>query len=121
MYINSTGFYIPTARVENSYFLNVNGLTDEWILKRTGISTRSKAAENEGHNSMGLMAIENALKTLPYDISDIDLIVSASYSPYVSSALPQEQRQRATVRTTRAMLIIFFIAVFLLPVIRVFG
>lgn len=82
MYINSTGFYIPQERVANSYFLNVNGLTDEWILKRTGISTRSKAAENEGHNSMGLNAIENALKDLPYDIKDIDLIVSASYSPY---------------------------------------
>ena len=82
MYINSTGFYIPEERVSNSYFFNVNGLTDEWILKRTGISTRSKAGENEGHNSMGLEAIENAIKNLPYDIKDIDLIVSASYSPY---------------------------------------
>ncbi len=82
MYINSTGFYIPEERVSNSYFFNVNGLTDEWILKRTGISTRSKAGENEGHNSMGLAAIENAIKNLPYDIKDIDLIVSASYSPY---------------------------------------
>ena len=61
MYINSTGFYIPAARVANSYFLNVNGLTDEWILKRTGISTRSKASKEEGHNSMGLNAIEDAL------------------------------------------------------------
>ena len=82
MYINSTGFYIPAARVSNSYFLNVNGLTDEWILKRTGISTRSKAPSEEGHNSMGLNAIEDALKNLPYDIKEIDLIVSASYSPY---------------------------------------
>lgn len=82
MYINSTGFYIPEERVSNSYFFNVNGLTDEWILKRTGISTRSKAGENESHNSMGLAAIENAIKNLPYDIKDIDLIVSASYSPY---------------------------------------
>lgn len=82
MYINSTGYYIPERRIPNSYFLNVNGLTDEWIFKRTGISTRSKAAENEGHNSMGLNAIEDAIKNLPYDIKDIDLIVSASYSPY---------------------------------------
>lgn len=94
MYINSTGYYIPTARVENSYFLNVNGLTDEWILKRTGISTRSKAADNEGHNSMGLMAIENALQTLPYDIKEIDLIVSASYSPYDTVATLAHLTQR---------------------------
>ncbi len=82
MFVNSTGFYIPEGRVDNDYFLNVNGLTSDWILKRTGIQTRSKAAENEGHNSMGLAAIEDAIKTLPYDIKDIDLIVSASYSPY---------------------------------------
>ena len=79
MYINSTGYYIPVGRV---YFLNINGLTSDWILKRTGISSRSKAAENEGHNSMGLNAIEDAVSKLLYDIKDIDLIVSASYSPY---------------------------------------
>lgn len=82
MYINSTGYYVPEQRVHNDYFLNVNGLSDEWIYKRTGIRSRSKAAPGEGHNSMGLAAIENALKSLPYDIKEVDLIVSASYSPY---------------------------------------
>lgn len=82
MYINSTGYYVPEGRVDNDHFLNVNGLTADWILKRTGTSTRSKAAEGEGHNSMGLAAIENAIRLLPYDIKDVDLIVSASYSPY---------------------------------------
>lgn len=82
MYINATGYYIPDERVGNDHFLSLNGLTSEWILKRTGISTRSKAGEGEGHNSMGLAAIENALSKLPYDIKDVDLIVSASYSTY---------------------------------------
>lgn len=82
MYINSTGFYIPEGRVYNDHFLEVNGLTSDWILQRTGIKSRSIAEKGEGHNSMGLNAVEDALKTLPYDIKDIDLIVSASYSPY---------------------------------------
>lgn len=82
MYINSTGFFVPEGRVGNDHFLNVNGLTDEWIFKRTGIKSRSKCGEGEGHNSMGLAAIEDALHNLKYDIKDIDLIVSASYSPY---------------------------------------
>ena len=82
MYINATGYYVPTERVDNDYFKDVNGLTDDWIYKRTGIKSRSKAAEGEGHNSMGLAAIDNAIKTIPYDIKDVDLIVSASYSPY---------------------------------------
>lgn len=33
MYINSTGYYVPSARIDNAYFENVNGLTDEWIVK----------------------------------------------------------------------------------------
>ena len=82
MYINTTGYYIPNGRVYNDHFLNVNGLTSDWILKRTGIFSRSKAAENEGHNSMGLNAIADAVAKLSYDIKEVDLIVSASYSPY---------------------------------------
>ena len=64
MYINATGHYIPSARIDNAYFLPINGLTDEWIVRRTGIHTRSRVAENEGHNSMGLDAIRNALPKL---------------------------------------------------------
>lgn len=82
MYINSTGFYVPSGRVHNDHFLEVNGLTNDWIVKRTGIISRSIVGEGEGHNSMGLDAIANAIETLPYDIKEIDLIVSASYSPY---------------------------------------
>lgn len=94
MYINSTGFYVPEGRVYNDHFLNVNGLTSEWIVKRTGIESRSKAGEGEGHDSMGLNAIEDAIKNLPYDIKDIDLIVSASYSPYDTVATIAHLAQR---------------------------
>lgn len=94
MYINATGFYVPSGRVDNDYFKDVNGLTDEWIYKRTGIKTRSKAGENEGHNSMGLNAINDAIKSLPYDIKDVDLIVSASYSPYDTVATLAHVAQR---------------------------
>lgn len=82
MYINSTGYYVPAQRIPNSYFQNINGLSDEWIVKRTGIHTRSKCGPGEGGNSMGLAAIDDALRTLPYDIKEVDLIVSACYSPY---------------------------------------
>ncbi|MCH5319216.1 MAG: ketoacyl-ACP synthase III [Paramuribaculum sp.] len=94
MYINSIGCYIPEGRIDNDYFLNVNGLTSEWILKRTGIQTRSKAGENEGHNSMGLNAVEDALKKLPYDIRNVNLIVSAAYSVYDSVATLAHETQK---------------------------
>lgn len=94
MYLNTTGHYIPEERVPNERFLALNGLTDEWILQRTGIRTRSKAGEGEGHNSMGLAAIKAAATKLPYNIEDVDLIVSASYSPYDTVATLAHIAQR---------------------------
>ncbi len=82
MFINATGFYVPSARVHNDYFLNLNGLTDEWIYQRTGIRTRSKASNDENTHTMGIEAVKNALPKLPYRIEDVDLIVAASYSPF---------------------------------------
>lgn len=104
MFINSTGYYVPEARVDNDHFLPINGLTSDWIVKRTGIITRSKAADDEGHNSMGLAAIENALPTLPYDIKDVDLIVSASYSVYDTVAtLAHEAQKKYEIDGARAV------------------
>lgn len=81
MYINSTGFYIPSERIHNNYFLHLNGLTSEWIHQRTGIITRSKAGINENTHTMGIEAIKNALPRLPYKIEEVDLVIGASYSP----------------------------------------
>ncbi|MDR1203240.1 MAG: ketoacyl-ACP synthase III [Tannerellaceae bacterium] len=82
MFINATGVYVPEERVHNNHFLEVNGLTSEWIEQRTGIVTRSKAKPEENITTMGLDSIRDALPKLPYDITDVDLIISASYSPY---------------------------------------
>ncbi len=94
MYINATGYYVPAGRIDNEYFKDVNGLTSDWIYKRTGIKSRSKAAPGENHNSMGLAAINDALKSLSYDVKDVDLIVSASYSPYDTVATLAHVAQR---------------------------
>lgn len=82
MFINSIGCYVPEGRVDNEYFKDVNGLTSDWIVQRTGIQTRSKAGEGENVDSMGIAAVEAAMANLPYDIKEVDLIVAASYSVY---------------------------------------
>lgn len=94
MYINSMGYYVPSGRVTNDYFLSVNGLTSDWIVQRTGIMSRSKALEGEGHDSMGLEAIDNAIEKLPYDVKEVDLIVSAAYSAYDTVATLAHIAQR---------------------------
>lgn len=82
MYINAIAHYIPSERVPNSYFEPLNGLSESWILQRTGIKSRSKASEQENCNTMAISATQELEGKLSFDIKEIDLIVGASYSPH---------------------------------------
>jgi len=82
MFINTISHYIPEGRVPNAYFKKINGLDDEWIYERTGIRVRSKVTAGENTNTMAVEAVKRAIKDLPFDIREVDLIVGASYSPY---------------------------------------
>lgn len=94
MYINAMGYYVPERRINNEYFKDINGLTADWIVQRTGIETRSRVSENENVNTMAFAAIDNALPELPYDIKSVDLIVAASYCAYDTVATPAHEAQR---------------------------
>ena len=82
MYLNSIAHYIPETVVPNSYFSDLNGLTDEWITTRTGIKERRKAGKKENTHTMAIASVDLALKNLPFPASEVDLIVGATYSPY---------------------------------------
>ncbi len=82
MFINGFGHYLPTELVANDYFLKVNGLSDNWIYERTGIKTRTKASSDENTNTMGINAVRNISDNIPYCLTDVDLIVGATYSPF---------------------------------------
>lgn len=82
MYINSISHYLPQQIIKNDYFLKINGLSEDWITKRTGIIERRKALPCENANTMAVDAVKRTIKNLPYAISDIDLIVGATYSPF---------------------------------------
>ena len=82
MYINEVGYYLPGEIIPNSYFKEVNGLTEDWILSRTGIKTRRKAGKKENSNTMALEAVKNVLKKNNGETNNIDLIVSGTYAPY---------------------------------------
>ena len=94
MYINAMGYYIPSTRIDNNYFKDINGLDDDWIRQRTGIVTRSKAAPDENVNTMAFNAVDNALPKLPYDIKDVNLIVAAHYVAYDTVATVSHEVQR---------------------------
>jgi len=81
MYITAIGHYLPKYRVANDYFLNINGLTDEWIYERTGIKTRTRANGEDDTNTMGVKAVRNMKERYNLDLSDVDLIIGATYTP----------------------------------------
>lgn len=95
MYINAIGHYIPSKRISNEYFKDLNGLDADWIVQRTGIESRSRCSEEENVDTMAFEAVENALTRLPYPIKDVDLIVAAHYCAYdtVGTAAHRVQRK----------------------------
>ena len=80
MFINATGFYVPEERVDNQHFLELNGLTSEWIEQRTGIRSRSKAKAEENINTMSMEAVRNALPKLPLEVPYIRGIMGDNIS-----------------------------------------
>ena len=95
MYINAIGHYIPSKRISNEYFKELNGLDADWIIQRTGIESRSRCSEDENVDTMAFEAVENALPRLPYPIKDVDLIVAAHYCAFdtVGTAAHRVQRK----------------------------
>lgn len=80
-YINATGCFVPEKRIPNSYFSALHDKPEEWFVQRSGIYTRARASEKETLDYMSLRAVADALRTSPFPVEDIDLIVQASYSP----------------------------------------
>ncbi len=81
VYINATGYYVPSQRIPNSYFAELYGKPEDWFTQRSGIVTRSRASQKETIDYMCSKAVENAVRTVPFPIGEVDLIVFASYSP----------------------------------------
>lgn len=88
MYINRVSHYLPSEIIGNEYFTELNNLSSEWIVERTGISERRKAGEGENTNTMAIDAVKSLLETIPYSKNEIDLIVGATYTPYDTIVSP---------------------------------
>ena len=77
----SIGAYIPQEIRTNQWFVDRMDTTDEWITKRTGISERRIASNEESTSDLGVKASKVAIDRANIDIKDIDLIVCATISP----------------------------------------
>jgi 3-oxoacyl-[acyl-carrier-protein] synthase III len=82
MFVNVASHYLPKTTVPNEYYTKLIGLSDEWIFKRSGIRSRTRAGVQENANTMAVEATKEAIARLPYPVEDVDLIVGATYTPY---------------------------------------
>ncbi len=82
LYLNYVSAYLPAQVVTNEHFTRLNGLSDEWIIERTGIRERRKAGPDEDTNTMGIAAVEALRAGAPYDLSTVDFIVGGTYTPH---------------------------------------
>lgn len=88
------GFYIPERRIDNEYFQDLNGLTPDWIVQRTGIVSRSRVDDGENINTMGIEAVKDAMRRCTYDVKDVNLVVAAHYCAYDTVGTVAHEVQR---------------------------
>lgn len=79
--INGTGSYYPETVLTNKQLETTLDTDDEWIVSRTGISSRRVAKEHETTSFMASKAAEEAIASSGLQADDIDLIVVASCTP----------------------------------------
>ncbi len=74
------GHYVPVEVVPNRPIAERIGVDDEWIVKRTGIRTRHRAAPGERLTDLAAQAAAAALEDAGVDPLDVDLVIVATLS-----------------------------------------
>lgn len=79
--IAGTGCALPDDVITNAQLQKSAGLSDGWILARTGIRERRRADKNESASTLGAKAALNALESANVVAGQIDLIICTTISP----------------------------------------
>jgi 3-oxoacyl-[acyl-carrier-protein] synthase-3 len=80
-HVSGTGAYLPERVLGNAEAAAAAGVTEEWIVRRTGIRERRVAAEGEGAAAMATHAARAALLSAGLPASDVGLVVVATSTP----------------------------------------
>jgi 3-oxoacyl-[acyl-carrier-protein] synthase-3 len=98
--IGSVGISLPDAIVPNAQIAPRIGVTDEWIVRRTGIRTRRVAAPNERLATHAAQAGAAALKRSGLSAGEVDLVLVATTTPdeVMPNAAPQVAHELGAAR-----------------------
>jgi 3-oxoacyl-[acyl-carrier-protein] synthase III len=75
------GHSYPEGILTNADLERIVETSDDWIMSRTGIKQRHKAAENEYTSQFGTRAAKQALERAGLKPEDIDIIICATTTP----------------------------------------
>lgn len=78
MRVIGTGSYLPARVVTNDELSETLDTSDEWILSRTGISTRHFAASDEATSDLASNAARKAIEAAGLTPADIDFVICAT-------------------------------------------
>jgi 3-oxoacyl-[acyl-carrier-protein] synthase-3 len=79
--IIGTGSYLPEKTLTNFDFEKFLDTNDEWITARTGIKSRHIVGDDESMVDMAVKAARNAIDNAKIEASDLDLIITATFTP----------------------------------------
>ncbi|MDK9697863.1 MAG: ketoacyl-ACP synthase III [Siculibacillus sp.] len=79
--VRGVGSYLPAEILTNADLVKIVDTSDEWIVERTGIHARHRAAPGEYTSDLAVHAGRAALEHAGVDPSDIDLVVVATATP----------------------------------------
>lgn len=80
-HLAGSGSYLPTTILANAEVARAAGVTEEWIVRRTGIRERRTAAPGEGTATMATHAGREALEDAGIDPEALGLIIVATSTP----------------------------------------
>ena len=75
------GSYLPAETLTNEDLATFVDTTDEWIVERSGIRARHRAAPGEYTSDLAVHAAEAAMRSAGVTAADIDLVVVATATP----------------------------------------
>ncbi len=80
-YIAGTGAFLPPTKLTNHDLEKVMDTNNEWIMERTGIYSRSMAADGQGTSDLALVAAREALENSKMAPADIEMLIFATVTP----------------------------------------
>jgi 3-oxoacyl-[acyl-carrier-protein] synthase-3 len=79
--VTGVGAYLPEEVVTNHDLARIVDTTDEWIIERTGIRQRRRAAPDQAVSDLAVEAAKRALEAAGRTAADVDLIIVGTTTP----------------------------------------